>query len=156
MSSLGRVKEYPHHSLSSSFRAWWGGSLTRPWLDISHRSARGGEILLLAPGWTSVVVVWRVVGRFSYSPQAGHLSSLFGVWRQVRESPHNASNDDERVQPGVSKRISPPCSVLIQSMMERFSFSSQSGPTCRSVHGGEILLLATTCQTTMRCPAWDE
>ena len=91
------------------------------------------------------------MGRFSYLLQAGHLSSSFGEWWQVRESPHNASNDDKRVQPGVSKRISPPCSVLIQSMMGRFSFSSQSGPSCRcSVHGGEILLLATTRQTTMR------
>ena len=45
-----------------------GDSLTRPRLDIfGHRSARGGGILLLAPGWTSLVVVQRVVGRFSYS-----------------------------------------------------------------------------------------
>ena len=57
----------------------------------------------------------------------------------------------------MSKRISPPCSVLIQSMMGGFSFSSQSGPSYRcSVHCGEILLLATTQQMTMRCPAWDE
>ena len=61
--------------------AQWGDSLTRPRLDISRGgSARGGEILLLAPGWTSLVVVRRVVGRFSYSPQAGHLSSWFGAW----------------------------------------------------------------------------
>ena len=61
-----------------------------------------------------------------------------------------------RVLPGVSKRISPPCFVLIQSIMGRFSFSSQFGPSCCSVHGREIILLATMQQTTMRCPAWDE
>ena len=149
MSCLGRVKEYPHHSLSSSFRAWWGGSLTRPWLDISHRLARGGEILLLAPGWTPLVVVRRVEGRFSYSPQAGHPSSSFGVWWRVRQSPHYTSNNDEKVQPGMSKRISPPSSVvIIQSMVGRFSFSSQSGPSRRrSVHGEEILLFTTMHQT---------
>ena len=66
--------------LWSSFGAWWGDSLTRPRLDISgHPSARGGEILLLAPGWTSLVILRRVVGRFSYSPQAGHVLSSFGM-----------------------------------------------------------------------------
>ena len=60
--------------LSFSFGAWWGDSLTRPRLDISnHGLALDGEILLLAPGWTSLVIVWRMVGRFYYSPQAGHL-----------------------------------------------------------------------------------
>ena len=69
--------------LSLSFRAWWGDSLTRPTLDISgHRSARGGEIPLLAPSWTSLVVVRRVKGRFYYLPQAGHLSSSVDTsWR---------------------------------------------------------------------------
>ncbi|WP_419595914.1 hypothetical protein, partial [Thiolapillus sp.] len=61
--------------------AWWGDSLTRPRLDISGRpSARGGAILSLAPGWTSPVILRRVVGRFSHSPQAGHLRSSFGAW----------------------------------------------------------------------------
>ena len=49
--------------LWSSFSAWWGDSLTRPRLDISgRRSARGGEILLLAPGWTSFNVRHVVAG----------------------------------------------------------------------------------------------
>ena len=66
--------------LWSSFVAWWGDSLTHPRLDIfGCRSACGGEILLFAPGWTSLVVVRRMVGRFSYSPQAGHLWSSFGA-----------------------------------------------------------------------------
>ena len=68
-------------SLRSSFGAWWGDSLTRPRLDISGRpSARGGAILSLAPGWTSPVILRRLVGRFSHSPQAGHLRSSFGAW----------------------------------------------------------------------------
>ena len=67
--------------LWSSFGAWWGDSLPRPRLDMSCRPlAHGGEILFLAPGWTALVVVRRVVGRFSYSPQAGHLWSSFGAW----------------------------------------------------------------------------
>ena len=44
MSSLGRVREFPHYALSSLFGAWWGDSLTRPKLDISrHRLVHGGE-----------------------------------------------------------------------------------------------------------------
>ena len=35
---------------------------------------------MLAPCWTSLVVR-RVVGRFSYSPRAGHFLSSFGAWR---------------------------------------------------------------------------
>ena len=55
------------------FGAWWGDSLTLPRLDISgHCSMRGGEILLLASGWTFLVIIRHVVGSFSYSPQAGH------------------------------------------------------------------------------------
>ena len=79
---VGRFSYSPHaEHLSSSFGAWWGDSLTRPRLDISRcQSARGGEILLLTPGCTSLVVIWRVVGRFSYLPQAGH---LFIVIRRV-------------------------------------------------------------------------
>ena len=79
---VGRFSYSPQAGhLWSSFGTRWGDSLTRPRLDISgHRSARGGEILLLAPGWTSLVVLRRVVGRFSYSPQAGHLWSSFGTW----------------------------------------------------------------------------
>ena len=62
---VGRFSYSPHaENLSSSFGAWWGDSLTRPRLDISHhRSARGGEILLLAPGWMSVIIRRVVTGR---------------------------------------------------------------------------------------------
>ena len=71
----------PAGHLSSSFGAWWGDSLTRPMLNISHRhSARGGEILLFAPCWTSLIIIRCEVGRFSYSPHAGHLSLSFDTW----------------------------------------------------------------------------
>ena len=96
----------------------------------------------------ALIVTESNVGRFSYSPQAGHLSSSFGAWWRVRESPHNAPNDDKRVQTGESKRISPTCS---QSMVGRFSYSHQAGLSRHhSVHGGKILLLATMRQTTTR------
>ena len=51
---LGRFSYSPQAGyLLSLFGVWWGDSLTRPRLDISHcRSVRGGVILLLAPGWT--------------------------------------------------------------------------------------------------------
>ena len=106
---VGRFSYSPQAGhLSSSFSAWWGDSLTHPRLDISlSHSARGEEILLLAPGWTYLVIVRRVVGRFSYSPQVGHLSSLFGTWW-----------GDSLTHP-------------------RLDISSH-----RSAHGGEILLLA--------------
>ena len=67
--------------LWSSFGVWWGDSFTRPRLDISScHPAHGREILLLARGWTSLVIVWHMVGKISYSPQAGHLWLLFGAW----------------------------------------------------------------------------
>ena len=77
--AVGRFSYSPQAGhLSSSFGTWWEDSLTHPMLDISSpRSACGGETLLLAPGWTCLVVLQHMVGRFSYSPQAGHLSSLF-------------------------------------------------------------------------------
>ena len=91
------------------------------------------------------------MGRFSYSPGAGHLLSSFGAWWRVRESPHHAPNDDERVQTGESKRISPPCSLVIQSMVGRFFYSPQAGLSHHhSLHGQEILLLATMRQTMTR------
>ena len=79
---VGRFSYPPKDGhLSTSVGAWWGDSLTRPRMDISRRrSARGGEILLLAPGWTSLVAGRRVVGTLSYSPQHGHRSSSFGAW----------------------------------------------------------------------------
>ena len=55
---------------------------TRQKMDIfRRRSERSGEITLLAIGWTSFVIALCVVGKFSYSPQAGLLSSSFGAWR---------------------------------------------------------------------------
>ena len=101
-----------------------------------------------SPPPCSLGIIESVVGRFFYLPQAGHLSSSFGAWWRERESPHHAPNDDERVQTGESKRISPPGS---QSMVGRFSYSHQAGLSRHhSVHGGKILLLATMRQTTTR------
>ena len=61
---MGRFSYSPQAGhLWSSLYAWLGDSLTRHRLDISrHRSAHGGEILLLTPGWTSLVIIRRVVG----------------------------------------------------------------------------------------------
>ena len=165
MSSLGRVRESPHHALSSSFRAWSGGSLTRPRLDISHRSARGGEILLLSPGWTSLVVVRRVVGRFSYSPKPGHLWSLFDAWwgdsltrLRLDISGHHLACGGEILLLAPSWTSL----VVIRHMVGRFSYSPQAGHLwssfgawwgdshtrprldifgCRLARGGEILLV---------------
>ena len=89
----------------------------------------GGEILLLAPGWTSFIVVRRIVG---------HLPTMCRT--TMRD-----------VQPGASKRISQPCSLVIWSMVGKFSYSTQAGLSHHhSVHGQEILLLATMRQTTTR------
>ena len=45
MSSLGRVREFPNHAPHDNERAWWGDSLTRPRLDISHRHLpHGGQL----------------------------------------------------------------------------------------------------------------
>ena len=98
----------------------------------------------------SLVVIESNEGRFSYSLEAGHLLS-FGAWWRVRESLHHAPNDNERVQTGKSEGISPSCSLVIQSMVGRFSYSPQAGLSRHhSVHGQEILLLATMRQTTTR------
>ena len=144
---VGRFSYSPQDGhLLSSFGVWWGDSLTRPRMDIScHCSACKGEILLLAPGWTSFSVVWHMVGRFSYSPQAGHLSSPFGTWW-----------GDSLIRPRLE-------SLVVQCVMGRFSYSPQAGhlsssfgawwgdsltrprmdiSRCRSARGGEIRLLA--------------
>ena len=124
---VGRFSYSPQAGhLLLSFGAWWGDSFTRPGLDIScRRSARGGEILLLTPGWTSIVVIRRAVGRFFYSSRAGHLSSSFGArW------------GDSLTRPG----------------LDRSSFGARRGDSLthpgldiyrrQSVRGGKILLLA--------------
>ena len=93
----------------------------------------GGEIPLLAPGWTSFIVVRGTVG---------HLPTMCRT--TMRD-----------VQPGASKRISPLCSLVIWSMVGNFSYSSQAGHLIvvwrvvasmlshhHSERGGEILFLA--------------
>ena len=67
MSSLGRVREFTHHTLNDNDRAWWGDSLTYPRLDIFHR-------------------------RSSHAERRQDVSSL----GRVRESPHHAPEDDQR------------------------------------------------------------
>ena len=130
--AVGRFSYSPQAGhLSSLFSAWWGDSLTRPRLDISrHCSARGGEILLLAPGWTSLIVVRRVVGRFSYSPQAGHLSLSFGAWwGRFCYSPHAGHLSSSfgawweilLLTPGWTSLF------IIRSVVGRFSYSPQAG-----------------------------
>ena len=94
MSSLGRVRESPHHALSS-FRAWWGDSLTHPRLDsliiircmvrrFSYSPPCAKRRRDVLPGASkksphhalnNINRAWW--GRFSYLPQAGHLSSSF-------------------------------------------------------------------------------
>ena len=86
-----------------------------------HHLERGGEILSLTPGWI--------------------LLSSFGARWGDSFTRHHAPNDDA-ICP-VSKRISPPCSLVIQSVVWRFSYSPQAGLSRRCfAHGGEILLLA--------------
>ena len=146
---------------------WWGDSLTRPRLDISHhRSARGGEILLLAPGWTSPVVVRRMVGRFSYSPQAGHFWSSFGAWwGDSCTHPRLDISGRRSAHGGEILLLAPGWTslVVVRRVLGRFSYSPQDGHlwssfgACwgdsltrprldisgrRSARVGEILLLA--------------
>ena len=154
--------------LLSSFGAWWRVRISTPCTErqregsdcgekenlptmlCRRHSEDGGEILLLIPGWTlwlSLDAWWGDSLTCHYVPNDDGMSSL----GQVGESPHHAPNDDERVQTGESKRISPPCSLVIQSMVGRFSYSPQAGLSHHhSVHGQEILLLATMRQTTTR------
>ena len=129
---VGRFAYSPQAGhLWSSFGAWWGDSLTRPRLDISgRRSARGGEILLFAPGWTSLVTVRCVVGRFSYSPQAGHLWLSFGMWwgdsltRLRLDIPCRNSAHAGEILLLASGWTS---LVTIQHVVGRFSYSPQAG-----------------------------
>ena len=151
--------------LWSSFGTWWGDSLTRPRLDISgrrsvhdgrdsltclrldisgHRLACGGEILLLAPGWTSLVVIWHMVGRFSYSPQAGHLWSSFGTWwGDSLTRPRLDISGRCLAHGGEALLLTPGWTsfVVVWCMVGRFSYSPQPDISGHhSVHGGEILL----------------
>ena len=128
---MGRFSYSPHAGhLSSSFGAWWVDSLTRPMLDISHyHSARGGEILLLTPGWTSIIIVQRMVGRFSYSPPAGHLSSLFSAWwRDSLTHPGLDISHRHLVRGGEILLLAPGWTslIVIRCMVGRFSYSPQA------------------------------
>ena len=83
-------------TLLSLFGAWWGDSLTRhnaPNDDEMSSLGRVREFPHHTPNDNE-----SMVGRFSYLPQAGHLSSSFIACRTTTR----------HVQPGASKRISPP------------------------------------------------
>ena len=145
---VGRFSYSPQAGhLSSSFGACWGDSLTRPGLDISgRRSARGGEILLLAPGWTSLVVVRRGMGRFYYSPQARYLWSSFGAWwgnsltrPRLDISRHPSTRHGEILLLALGWTSL----VIDRHVVGRFSYSPQAGLSgyC-SARGGKIFLLA--------------
>ena len=129
---MGRFSYSPQAGhLSSLISAWWGDTLTRPRLDISHRrSASGGDILLLTPGWISHVIVQRVVGRFSYSPLTGHLSSSFGAWwgdsltcPRLDISRHCSARGGEilLLAPGLTSL------VIVRRVVGRFSYSPRAG-----------------------------
>ena len=164
---VGRFSYSPQAGhLASWFGAWWGESLTRPRLDTSRRgSARGGEILLLAPGWTSLVMVRRVVGRFFYSPKAGHLSSFGAWWEHSLTRPRLDISRCGSARSGEILLLAPGWTSLVVAwrVVGRFSYLAQAGHfslwlgawwgdsftrprmdiSCRgSVHCGEILLLA--------------
>ena len=123
--------------LAPSWALWtlscarWGDSLTHPRLDISHRrSARGGEILLLAPGWTSLVIRRHVMGRFSYSPQAGHLSLSFGEgWGDSITRPKLDISGRRSARDGEILLLAPGWTSLVirRHVMGRFSYSPQAG-----------------------------
>ena len=118
-----------HRSLSVG--AWWGDSLTRPRMDISrHLSARGGEILLLAQGWTSLVDGRRVVRRFSYSPQVGHLSSSVGAcWGDSLTRPRLDISRRRSARGWDTLLLAPEWTSLVdvRRLVGRFSYSPQDG-----------------------------
>ena len=166
--AVGRFSYLPQAGhLLSWFSTWWGDSLTRPRMDISRSdSAHDGEILLLAPGWTFLVVFRHAVGKFSYSPQDGHLSSCFGAWwgdslahPRLDISCLGSAGGGEILlfAPGWTSL------AVILRVVGRFSYSPQDGHLLSlffmqwgdsltrprldiycyaSVHGGEILFLA--------------
>ena len=61
------VGNLPHYTPNDDARCPSWGELKNLPTMLSCHSERGGEILLLAPSWTSVVV-WRVVASMSISP----------------------------------------------------------------------------------------
>ena len=126
--------------LSWSFGTRWADSLTHPRLDISRgHSACGGEILILSPGWTSLMIIRHVVGRFSYSPQAGHLSLSFGAWwGDSLTLPRLYITNGHSERGGEILLLTPVCT----SLMGRFSRPRLDISRHRTALGGEILLLA--------------
>ena len=129
---MGRFSYSPQAGhLSSSFGTWWGDSLTHPRLYISRRHlTRGGEILLLAPGWTSLIIIRRVVGRFSYSPQAGHLLSSFGAWwGDSLTRPRLDISHDHSACGGEILLLAPGWKslVVVRHVVGRFSYSPHAG-----------------------------
>ena len=155
---------------------WWGDSLTRPrrkemclGTSLSLVVQRVvGEILLLAPGWTSLVIVWRVVGRFSYSPQAGHLSMsirrvvgrfsyspqaghllsfircVVGRFSYSPQAGHLSSSFGAWWGDSLTRPSAGHLSSSFGRMVGRISYSPQALTSldCGSARGGEILLLA--------------
>ena len=129
--AVGRFSYSPQAKhILSSFGAQWKDSLTRPRLDISpHGLTRGGEILVLAPGSTFLILVRPAVGRFSYSPQAGHLSSLFGVrWRDFLTHPRLNISYRLSARGGEILLLAPGLTFLLMVWREvgRFSYSPQA------------------------------
>ena len=98
----------PGWTLWLSLDASCGDSLTCHYAPNDDKMSSLGRVRE-SPHY-ALIVTESSVGRFSYSPEAGHLLSSFGAWWRVRESPHHAPNDNERVQTVVRKRISPSCS----------------------------------------------
>ena len=88
----------------------------------------GGEILLLTPSWTSLVIVQRVVGRLTYSPQAGHLSSSFGSGHNLIIVRRVVGRFSYSPQAGHNL-------VFFQHVMGRFSYSPQVGHLSSSSGG---------------------
>ena len=129
---VGRFSYSPQAEyLWSLFSTRWGDSLTHPRLNISgHRSAHGGEILLLTPGWTTLVIIRRMVGRFSYSPQATHLRSSFSAWCRDSLTHPRLNISGCRLMPGGEiLLLAPDCisPVIVWRMVGRFSYSPQVG-----------------------------
>ena len=129
---VGRFSYSPQAGhVSLSFSTWWGDSLTRPRLDISsHCLVRSGEILLLAPSWTALVIIQRMVGRFSYSPQAGHLSFSFSEWwGDSLTRPRLDISCFHSVHGGEILLLAPGwiSLIIIQRVSGRFSYSPQAG-----------------------------
>ena len=126
MSSLGQVRESPHHALSASLRAWWGDSFTRPRLDISRR------LLALSGEKENLHTMHRTTTR----------ESRLG---RVRESPYHALSSfrawwgDSLTHPRLDSL------VIIRCMVGRFSYSPPCAKRRRDMSSlGQVRNLLTT------------